>query len=94
MILDTVSRLYKLDKSHFSPRDILVLYVIKNRPGINGVEIMQTLNLPTHSCVQSNLRRLIKKKLMEDHRSEARKATSASYHLTAEGEKLLDEIIG
>jgi len=94
MMTDMPIRLQKLDKAGLSPRDILILYVVKNKPGINGIETAHILNLRSHSCVQTQFRRMIRQELIEDRRLEAKKATSAYYHITSKGEKLLDEIIG
>lgn len=72
--VDFLTRLKALDKSGFTPRDVLVLYTIINKPGCSGVDICNTLGIEHHCNIRCNLQRMQRFGLIEDLRPVGAKA--------------------
>ena len=94
MTSNITQRLMRMDKLGLHPRHILMMYIIKNKPGCNGIEIAQILHVNSYSCLQAQFRRLVREKWIEDRRADVRKASPRYLYLTEEGEAILNEIIG
>lgn len=70
-----LQRLLKIDVEGLTVRDVLCLYVIQAKPGIFGLDLAHMVGQPHRSGVDSNIRRLIDRGLIEDRRERAMKAT-------------------
>ena len=77
-------RLRKIDRSYLNVRDVLFLYAIIARPGISGSDAGIMIGVPSRSCLQFSLSRLIKYGLVEDRRDrESRGIPNQLYPLPA-----------
>lgn len=85
-------RLRKIDKHTLTVRDVLVLFVVIENPGIAGNEIAIKLGLENRSSIASNLQRLIREGYIEDHREVRRKANPAILHVLPAGMAFWEEI--
>lgn len=84
--------LHKIDRARITTRDVLTLYTIIARPGINGIEITHALGLQERSSLQFAFARLIRLGLIEDRREHAVQAVSAQFYITKAGQDLWDDI--
>jgi len=90
--LDFLVNLRKIDKRSLTVRDILILYVIIESPGISGIEITTKLGIRERSAIASNLRRLEREGYIEDRREIRSKAVPAVLHALPRGIEFWDEI--
>lgn len=67
-VVDFLARIKALDNSGFTPRDLLVLYTIIQKPGCSGIEVCQAIGVENRSNIRSNLQRLERFGLIEDKR--------------------------
>jgi DNA-binding MarR family transcriptional regulator len=81
-----------IDKARLSVRDIMVLFTIISRPGINGVECTQASGLENRSSLQSNIYRLIRRGLIEDRREQEHKGIPNMLYPLPAGIDLWNEI--
>jgi DNA-binding MarR family transcriptional regulator len=84
-VTEFLVRLRKIDKHALTVRDVLVLYVVIENPGIAGNEITNKLGLENRSSISSNILRLIREGYIEDHREVRRKANPAILHALPKG---------
>jgi DNA-binding MarR family transcriptional regulator len=91
-VLDFLVRLRKVDKRSLTVRDVLVLYVVIESPGIAGVDIANKLGVKDRSAIASNIQRLEREGYIEDRRTERRKAIPAVLHVLPAGIAFWDEI--
>ena len=89
---DFLVNLRKIDKRHLTVRDILILYVIIQKPGSSGIEISTKLGIKDRSAIASNLRRLEREGYIEDRRETRTKAVSAILHPLSAGLEFWNEI--
>lgn len=67
-VVDFLARLKALDNSGFTPRDVLVLYTIIQKPGSSGIEVCQAIGVENHGNIRCNLQRMQRFGLIEDKR--------------------------
>lgn len=86
-------RLHKIDKAGLVARDILTLYTIMSKPGINGNDVTKALGVPDRSSLQSVFARLERHGFIEDRRERASKAVPTIFYATPAGEAFWAELI-
>lgn len=92
-LVDFMVRLKKIDSAHLTNRDVLILWAVKKDPGVMGRELATKLGYKSRSNVQENILRLLRLKLIEDHRPQADNRTPNDLHLTPAGEAFLGDIV-
>lgn len=90
--LDFLVKLRRIDQRTLTVRDVLVLYAVKENPGIDGVSLAHKLGLPDRSSIASNVHRLEREGYIEDRREQHRKANPAIFHVLPKGLEFWDEI--
>lgn len=90
--LDFLVNLRKIDKRSLTVRDILILYVVIENPGISGIEITKKLGIKDRSAIASNLHRLERENYIEDRRETRTKAVPTVLHALPRGLEFWDEI--
>jgi predicted MarR family transcription regulator len=73
-VVDFLARLKALDNTQFTPRDVLIVYTIINKPGCSGIEVCNAIGVENHANIRCNLQRLQRFGLIEDRREVGRKA--------------------
>ena len=73
-VVDFLTRIKALDVSGFTPRDVLVLYAIIQKPGCSGIEVCNAIGVENHANIRCNLQRLQRFGLIEDKRTIGAKA--------------------
>lgn len=84
-VTDFLVRLRKIDKRGLKAKDILVLFVIMEKPGCAGIEISDKLGIKDRSSIASNIHRLEREGFIEDRRIERRKAVPSILHVLPAG---------
>lgn len=82
----------KMDRLRVSPREALILFAVKSKPGMNGVELANALNMPARSSVQNQVFRMCARGYVEDRRVVEHDLTPSDFHITPAGEALLREL--
>lgn len=90
--VDFLVNLRKIDKRSLTVRDILILYVVIENPGISGIDITKKLGIKDRSAIASNLHRLERENYLEDRRETRTKAVPTILHALPKGLALWDEI--
>jgi DNA-binding MarR family transcriptional regulator len=93
-IFDTMILLKVLDRRGLTPRDVLVLWTVRESPGCMGHDVKVKLGYPGRSSVQGSIERLIREGYIEDRRVKTGKFTPNQLHLLPVGEKLWQELVG
>jgi predicted MarR family transcription regulator len=73
-VVDFLARLKALDKTGFTPRDVLIVYAIINKPGCSGIDVCNAIGVENHANIRCNLQRLQRFGLIEDRRDISAKA--------------------
>ena len=66
--VEFLTRLWKIDKSGLTARDLMLLYTIMTHPGISGLEAANLVGVRARSSVQFSYARLMKREMIEDRR--------------------------
>jgi DNA-binding MarR family transcriptional regulator len=90
--VDFLINLRKIDKRSLTVRDILILYVVMENPGISGIDITKKLGIKDRSAIASNLRRLERESYIEDRREIRSKAVPTMLHVLPRGVEFWNEI--
>lgn len=86
-------RLRKIDKAHLTVRDVLVLYAIMSKPGVNGNDVTKTIGQQDRSSLQSSFMRLERMGFIEDRRERASKAVPTIFYVLPPGEQFWADLI-
>lgn len=86
-------RLRKIDKAHLTVRDVLILYTIIAKPGINGNDITKTIGMAERSSLQSCFARLERVGFIEDRRERWGKAVPTIFHPLPAGREFWADLI-
>jgi DNA-binding MarR family transcriptional regulator len=92
-LVDFMIRLRKIDKRHLTQRDFLLLWCIRENPGIEGIGITAKFGFKSRSMIQTNLARLEREGYIEDRRKTHSRTVPCIFHLTPKGEELWKDII-
>lgn len=92
-IVNFLVRLRRIDNTGLSARDIVFLYAVIANPGLDANSIRIQMGIKVRGQVQSNIWRLIRHGLIEDRRTENRKAVATILHPTPKGIALWEDII-
>lgn len=91
-VIDFLVKLWKLDRTHTTPRDVILLYTIMTRPSVNGKELTRLVGLEDRSSIQLCIRRLIRHGLVEDRRVEGRDKLPNRLYITPAGQEFWNSI--
>ncbi len=84
--------LRKMDKTGITHRDVLILYVIINRPGICGQDITEILGYGYRSNVVKGIARLLKYGFIEDRRDVTGNARMQILHVRPAGTEFFNSL--
>lgn len=84
-VVDFLLRLKQLDTYYVTPRDILCLCAIINKPGSSKQDLADAIGVPAPSNIESNVTRLIRWGYIEDRREVSRRAVPHRLHPLKEG---------
>lgn len=85
-------QLRKIDKAGLTTRDILVLYTVISRPGVNGNDVTKLIGHEDRSGLQAGFDRLIRHGFIEDRRERAGKAVPTIFHALPAGEEFWSDL--
>lgn len=91
--IDFLVRMRKLDRSKLTPRDVVLMWAIREIPGIMGRELAMKVGVKTRSAVQFGIARLIRRGLIEDRRVKLHNLTPNDLHITAAGVAFLEDLV-
>lgn len=91
--IDFLVRLRKLDRLRITPRDVIILWVIREIPGCMGRELSTKVGAPSRSSIQGAIPRLIKRGLLEDRRIKLTNLTPNDLYITDAGRAFLNEMV-
>lgn len=74
-LIDFLMRLKKIERAGMTGRDLMLLYAVISKPGINGQHLANSINIGNRSAIDANIARLIKLGYVEDRRVLVQKAT-------------------
>lgn len=78
-------RLKKIADAGLMARDVLVLYTIMAKPGVNGNDITKAIGIQDRSSLQSAFRRLERLGMIEDRRRRISKAVPTIFYVLPAG---------
>lgn len=88
-----LAKLRQIDKLRVTPRDVIIMFIIISKPGLNGGELKTSLNLANRSGIAVNVRRLIDKGLIEDRRDTSGHLNSPNIlYITEKGKQLWESL--
>lgn len=87
-----MAKLRKIDRSGLKVRDVIVLWAIRENPGMMGRELAVKLGFDSRSSVQDQMVRLIQHGLIEDRRLTHDQRTPNDLHITSAGREYLSAI--
>lgn len=85
-------RLRKIDRSGLKVRDIIVLWAIRENPGMMGRELAQKLGYESRSHVQDCFARLERHGFIEDRRPRRDQQTPCDFYIVDQGREFLASI--
>lgn len=86
-------RLHKMDKMRLTTRDVLILFAIISKPGINGKDISEAIGVKFRSGCRHGFVRLERMGFIEDCRKTTGKAVPAIFRATDAGRAFWEELI-
>lgn len=86
-------RLSKIDKSGLTVRDVIVLYAVMSKPGINGNDVTKMIGHEDRSGLQAGFERLMRHGLIEDRRERWGKAVPTIFHALPAGVKFWEDLV-
>lgn len=86
-------RLRRIDRQRLTVRDIIILWAIRNNPGVMGRELATKLGYKSRSNVQEGIARLLRAKFIEDRRPVQDHMTPNDLHITSAGQDFLEEVV-
>lgn len=92
IIVDLMVKMRKIDAAGLTQRDVLVIWCVKENPGIEGILLSQKLGFKSRSNVQTNIFRLIRLGFIEDRRAVAAKTVPNILHLLPKGEEFWSDL--
>lgn len=90
--LKFLQTLHHIDKTRITNRDVLVLFVVCQCPGICGKDIADRLNVRVAANIQKGIQRLIERGMIEDRRVEKSSAVPQILHPLPPGFDFLETI--
>jgi DNA-binding MarR family transcriptional regulator len=85
-------RLRKIDRSGLKVRDVIVLWAIRENPGMMGRELSSKLGYESRSHVQDCFQRLERHGFIVDRRVTRDQQTPCDFHITDPGKEFLASI--
>ena len=90
--VDFLIRLRKIDKQGMTLRDTLLLYIVLGNPGMSGLDLGKAIGFGHRSSIDSNIRRMIRLGMIEDHRERHARAIPNNLHATEAGKAFWESI--
>jgi DNA-binding MarR family transcriptional regulator len=87
--VEFMARLRKIDRSGLKVRDVIVLWAIREQPGMMGRELAMKIGLESRSNVQDQIARLIARSFVEDRRKTHDQQTPNDLHILPAGRDYL-----
>lgn len=78
-----------IDRSGLKVRDVIVLWAVREQPGMMGRELAMKIGLESRSNVQDQMARLIARGLIEDRRPTKDQQTPNDLHILDAGRQFL-----
>jgi len=91
--LDFMLKLRRIDDAGLTQRYVLVLWAVRETPGMMGLELTRKLGYKTRSNIQHSISVLVDKGLIEDRRIKTGNLTPNDLHITPAGDKFLSDLI-
>lgn len=88
--VEFMARLRKIDRSGLKVRDVIILWAIRENPGMMGRELSTKIGLESRSCAQDGLQRLMRRGLIEDRRLTFDQRTPNDFHILPAGREYLE----
>jgi DNA-binding MarR family transcriptional regulator len=85
-------RLKKIDRLGMTIREVLTIYAVIHKPGMNGMELIDVLNIKFRSSVQASIRRLVDQGYIADRRTETGTGKASNLQPTEKGIAFWNEI--
>lgn len=91
--IDFLIRLRRIDRAKVTPRDVIVMWAIREIPGVMGRELATKVGVKSRSGIQNGILRLIRMGLIEDRRIKLTNLTPNDLYITQAGCDFLDYIV-
>lgn len=87
--VEFMAKLRIIDRSGLKVRDVIVLWAVREQPGMMGRELAMKIGLESRSNVQDQMARLIARGLIEDRRPTKDQQTPNDLHILDAGRQFL-----
>jgi predicted transcriptional regulator len=88
-----MKRLHIIMRARLNIRDVLILYVVANNPGINKLDAAQMLGFESHSGVRESIKKCLARGFIEDKRRASIQSMAASMHVLPAGQQFLRDLL-